>query len=89
MKQEGLDAFSLRKEHRSGIYSHENDTLVLDEAFARQFKKNKVAWTFFTKQPPSYKKVMTHWIMNAKQEKTRISRLEKTITLSAEQKRML
>ncbi|MFZ0595790.1 MAG: YdeI/OmpD-associated family protein, partial [Flavobacterium sp.] len=30
-----------------------------------------------------------HWIMAAKQEKTRISRLEKTINISAEQKRML
>jgi uncharacterized protein YdeI (YjbR/CyaY-like superfamily) len=39
-------------------------------------------------QAPSYKKVMIHWIMSAKQEKTRLSRLEKTIRISGQQKRM-
>ena len=49
---------------------------------------NKVAWNFFNMQPPSYKKIMIHWIMNAKQVKTRISRLEKTIKISEQQKQM-
>lgn len=50
---------------------------------------NPSAWDFFTAQAPSYKKVMTHWIMTAKQEKTRIARLEKTIQISEQQKRIL
>jgi uncharacterized protein YdeI (YjbR/CyaY-like superfamily) len=46
------------------------------------------AWSFFEAQAPSYKKVITHWIMSAKQEKTRLSRLEKTIDTSKQSKRL-
>jgi uncharacterized protein YdeI (YjbR/CyaY-like superfamily) len=89
MKTEGLQAFELRSEEKSRIYSHETEPSVLDPEFEKQFKANKPAWDFFEKQAPSYKKVMIHWIMTAKQEKTRLSRLEKTINISAEHKRML
>ncbi|MES2429819.1 MAG: YdeI/OmpD-associated family protein [Bacteroidota bacterium] len=88
MTPEGLKAFDLRKENKSGIYSHENEPKDLAPVYEKQFKKNKQAWRFFNEQAPSYKKVMIHWIMNAKQEKTRLSRLEKTIQISEEQKRM-
>jgi uncharacterized protein YdeI (YjbR/CyaY-like superfamily) len=89
MKPEGLKAFELRTENKSRIYSHEKEHAVLDPSFESQFKRNKLAWDFFNAQAPSYKKVMLHWIMTAKQEKTRLSRLEKTIAISEKQKRML
>ncbi|MEP6805493.1 MAG: YdeI/OmpD-associated family protein [Flavobacterium sp.] len=89
MTPEGEKAFALRSEEKSGIYSHEKEPSILDPDFEKQFKANKIAWEYFNTQAPSYKKVMIHWIMTAKQEKTRISRLEKTINISAEQKRML
>ncbi|MCP2026251.1 uncharacterized protein YdeI (YjbR/CyaY-like superfamily) [Flavobacterium sp. HSC-32F16] len=89
MKEAGLKAFKLRSEEKSRIYSHEKEPSALDPEFEKQFKANRPAWEFFDKQAPSYKKVMVHWIMTAKQEKTRLSRLEKTISISAEQKRML
>lgn len=89
MKPEGLKAFELRKEEKSRIYSHEKEAVDLDPEFEKQFKANKKAWEFFTNQPPSYKKVMIHLIMSAKQEKTRLSRLEKTIRESEKQKRVL
>lgn len=34
------------------------------------------------------KNTMTHWIMSAKQEATRVSRLGKTISVSEHEKRM-
>ncbi|MBL7891542.1 MAG: YdeI/OmpD-associated family protein, partial [Bacteroidia bacterium] len=77
-----------RKEDRSGIYSHEKVPVDLAPDYERQFKMNKLAWNFFNKQAPSYKKVMIHWIMNAKQETTRLSRLQKAIKISGQQKRM-
>ncbi|MDL2144045.1 YdeI/OmpD-associated family protein [Flavobacterium tructae] len=89
MLPEGLKAFELRSEERSKIYSHEREAYLLDPEFEKQFKANKTAWEYFSDQAPSYKKVMIHWIMSAKQEKTRLSRLEKAIQISAEQKRML
>ncbi|ASK32153.1 bacteriocin-protection protein [Chryseobacterium sp. T16E-39] len=89
MKPAGLKAFELRKQEKSSIYSHENKLAQLDPAYEKQFKANKKAWDFFTNQAPSYKKVMLHWIMSAKQEKTRLSRLEKTIGESELEKRVL
>lgn len=88
MKPEGQKAFELRKEDKSGIYSHEKEAAELSADYKKIFKKNKIAWDFFTAQAPSYKKVMIHWIMSAKQETTRSSRLEKTIKISEQQKRM-
>lgn len=88
MTEAGLKAFALRKEERSAIYSHEKEPAVLDPAFEKQFTANKKAWEFFITQAPSYQKVMLHWIMGAKQEKTRISRLEKTIQESEMGKRV-
>jgi len=89
MTSEGQKAFALRKENKSRVYSHEKELSHLESSYEKQFKKNKIAWQFFNTQAASYKKVMVHWIMSAKQEKTRLSRLEKTIMLSEQQKRML
>ena len=88
MTPDGQKAFALRKENKSRIYSHEKEPIQLHPDFEKDFKRDKLAWKFFNSQAPSYKKVMIHWIMNAKQEKTRLSRLEKTIKISKEQKRM-
>lgn len=89
MTETGLKAFAFRSEERSRIYSHEKEAYILDPEFEKQFKANKPAWDFFEKQAPSYKRVVIHVIMSAKQQKTRLSRLEKAINISAEQKRML
>lgn len=89
MTPEGLKAFELRKEEKSGIYSHEKEAATLDPEFEKQFKTHKKAWEFFNNQAPSYRKVMLHWIMSAKQEKTRLSRLEKTIRESELGKRVI
>ena len=89
MTPEGLKAFELRKPERSAIYSHEKELATLYPDYEKQFKANKKAWEFFNNQAPSYKKVMLHWITSAKQEKTRLSRLEKTIRESEQGKRVL
>jgi uncharacterized protein YdeI (YjbR/CyaY-like superfamily) len=89
MTPQGEKAFALRKDHKSRIYSHEKEASELRADLEKQFKKNKNAWKYFVAQAPSYKKVMIHWIMGAKQEKTRQTRLEKTITASEQQKRVM
>lgn len=88
MKPEGLKAFELRQEHRSRVYAFEKELVELSPEYERQFKNNKTAWEFFNSQAASYKKVMLHWIMGAKQEKTRLTRLEKAIQASEQGKRM-
>ena len=84
----GLNAFGLRKESKSETYSYENGTTLLDSNLEHQFKSNTLAWDFFMKQAPSYRKAVMRWIMSAKQAKTRQSRMEKTIKQSEQQNRV-
>lgn len=83
MKPAGLQAFAARKENRSGIYSYEQRTAELPEPYLRLVKKNKAAWKFFEEQPPSYRKAANWWVLSAKKEETRLSRLDKLIDYSA------
>ncbi len=89
MKPEGLSVFSLRKEENSKIYSHERDIVEFTADQLSKFKQNKIAWDYFKNQAPSYQKVITHWITSAKQEKTKQARLEKAISASENQKRVV
>lgn len=88
MRPQGEKAFSLRTEARSRVYSHEKESVGFDETLAQKFRENKQAWDFFSAQPPSYRKVIAHWIMSAKQQKTQLLRLDKAIAASANATRL-
>ena len=88
MRKPGLDAFNNRKKSKSGIYSFENEPAKLNDNLSILFKADKPAWDFFIKQAPSYQKMIFHWIMSAKQEKTRITRLNKALAESRNKKRI-
>ncbi|MHC1732269.1 MAG: YdeI family protein [Bacteroidales bacterium] len=79
MTETGLRIYDNRKDNKSGIYSFEKEAANLDDASECVFRSNQVAWDFFVKQAPSYRKTRIYWIMSAKQEATRISRLNKLI----------
>ena len=84
MSPAGLKAFEARREDRSAIYSYEQRRpATLDEAYERQFRRNKKAWEFLQSSPPSYQKAAIHWVMTAKQEETRKRRLATLIDDSA------
>ena len=89
MRPTGLKAFAARIENKSGIYSYEQRSTELREPYAKLLKKNKAAWNFFEKQPPSYRKMIGWWIISAKKEETRMARLAKLISESAKGKRLL
>jgi uncharacterized protein YdeI (YjbR/CyaY-like superfamily) len=80
MQPAGLASFKLRKEHKSKIYTYENEAIKLSADFEKKFKANKKAWEFFQSLPPSYHKSALNWVMTAKQEVTSIKRLEELIT---------
>jgi uncharacterized protein YdeI (YjbR/CyaY-like superfamily) len=88
MQSAGITAFEKRQETKSKIYAYENETKELSNQFEEKFKANKTAWNFFKSQAPSYKKTMIYWIMTAKQDATKLARLEKTIAESEQMKRM-
>jgi len=79
----GLKAFEARHENRSAIYSYEQRHSELAEPYASLLRQNKPAWEFFQAQPPSYRQKLGWWIVSAKQEATRLKRLEKLIAESA------
>jgi uncharacterized protein YdeI (YjbR/CyaY-like superfamily) len=83
MQPAGLSSFEKRTESKSKIYSYEKEQVELTPNFKKQFKANKKAWDYFQSLAPSYKKLSTHWVMSAKQESTRIKRLNQLISDSA------
>src|ERR1700757_2938347 len=88
MKAPGMAAFDARKENRSGIYSYEQRSASLDGAYEKMLRQNQAAWVFFYAKPPSYRKAVGWWIVSAKQEPTRLKRLEKLIKESARGERL-
>jgi len=88
MQPAGLKAYEARRENKSGLYSYEQRRVELAEPDNRLLKKNKAAWSFFQAQPASYRKAVSWWIISAKQEETRLKRLEKLKTCSAQGRRL-
>jgi uncharacterized protein YdeI (YjbR/CyaY-like superfamily) len=88
MNSAGIAAFSARKENRSGIYSYEQRSANLDRQYEKRLKQNKTARDFFYSQPLSYRKAIVWWIVSARQEVTRLKRLEKLISESERGKRL-
>ena len=70
-------------------YAYESRPQALSPEFEKRFRANKKAWAFFEKQPPYYRKLMAFWIMSAKREETRETRLAKLVEASAAGKRVL
>lgn len=89
MAPAGLAAFAARSAAKTGLYSFER-TQPAEFPFAllRRFKANRAAWKFFSAQPPGYRRVATHHVVSAKQEATRLRRLEKLIAASAAGQRL-
>ena len=88
MKPTGLAAWEKRSEARSGVYSYENKPEQFSPELEARFRENAVAWEFFSNQSTSYKKTVMFYVMSAKQEATRFSRLERLIQASANGKRI-
>ena len=75
MQDAGRAAFALRREHKSGVYSFEQESVELPDAYATLLKANRMAWAHFEARAPSYRKAVLWWIVSAKQEATRQRRL--------------
>jgi uncharacterized protein YdeI (YjbR/CyaY-like superfamily) len=88
MQPAGLAAFEKRQEVKSKIYAYEQGEISLSTDFEDALKADEKAWAFFQKQAPSYRKLAINWVMSAKQETTKLSRLKKLIANSAEGRRI-
>ena len=83
MRPSGLRAFRERGEQKAPRYSYERDHAKLDPALDATLRANQKASSFFDAQSPGYRKIATFWVMSAKREETRASRLAHLIERSA------
>jgi uncharacterized protein YdeI (YjbR/CyaY-like superfamily) len=88
MQGPGLKAFEGRDLKRAQLYSYERKTSKLDGELEKRLKANKRAWEFFQAQPPGYQRVISWWVISAKQEETRLRRLERLIKDSEQGRRV-
>ena len=84
----GRAAFAARDEARSRVYAYENRSVGLSEELEKTFRKRRAAWTFFESQAPWYRRTASYWVMSAKREATRESRLKTLIEDSAAGRRL-
>jgi uncharacterized protein YdeI (YjbR/CyaY-like superfamily) len=88
MHAAGLRAYEARTAERSGVYSFEREAMAFDAAAKKTFAANVRAKAFFDAQPPGYRRVITFWVMSAKQADTRARRLAHLIDKSARGERI-
>lgn len=89
MHAAGVAAFAKRSEERSRIYTYEQEIAVFPAPLLKKFKANKAAWQFFCAQPPYYRKLVTRMVGSAKQEATRLRRLDKLMAACESGRRLI
>ena len=82
MAQPGLDAFARRTNARTGVYSFERQD-ELAPTYVETIRASPAAWEFYERQAPWYRRTTAYWVMSAKLEGTRTTRLAQLIDCSA------
>jgi uncharacterized protein YdeI (YjbR/CyaY-like superfamily) len=82
MTEAGERAYAARKE-RTDHYSYESAPRELAPEEEKLFRSNEAAWADFGARPPSYRKMVLHWVTSAKKPETRARRLATLIEDSA------
>jgi uncharacterized protein YdeI (YjbR/CyaY-like superfamily) len=89
MTAAGLAVFQARKPEKTNKYSFEQrETAKLPPSLEKQFRANRKAWAFFQAQPPGYRRLMSFYVVSARQDETRQRRLERLIRDSEAGKRV-
>jgi uncharacterized protein YdeI (YjbR/CyaY-like superfamily) len=80
MHPAGRAAFEKRTSERTATYSYEQRKQAKFPAeYEMEFRGNAAAWEFFQAQPPWYRRTSTYWVISAKREPTRATRLHQLI----------
>jgi len=88
MHSSGMKVFAGRDRERANLYSYERQNSKLDPVQERRFKASRNAWDFFRAQAPWYQRTAIFWVVSAKQEATRLRRLDTLIEDSANGRRL-
>ena len=87
MQPAGLKAFNARDRTATKRYSFERANAKLPRVYVARFKAIPEAWAFFRSQAPYYQRVASWWVISAKQEETRLRRLQTLIEHCGEHRR--
>ena len=79
MHEAGLTVFKNRDKAKTNQYSFEQKEIKLTPKMEKIFKANKKAWEFYNKMPPGYRRTSAWLVISAKQEATKMKRLERLI----------
>ena len=89
MTDAGARAYAHRTAKKSVVYAYEQDNeAALSKAEVREFRRVRGAWEFLQDSPPSYRRVVLHWIVHAKKPETRASRLQRLLQACAAGERL-
>jgi uncharacterized protein YdeI (YjbR/CyaY-like superfamily) len=81
MAPAGLAVFDARDRKKAGLYSFEQRrSIKLPPRLAKQLRANPRAWAYYRSQAPWYQRTTAFWVVTAKQDATRLRRLETLIT---------
>ena len=83
----GEAAFAARGETVVAWYPYESELTALDNDTVERFQADQTAWRYFERQPPSYRRAATYWVMSARRPETRARRLDLLMASSAAGKR--
>ena len=78
----GLEAFKKRDTKKSKRAAYEQQDVKIPEEYELKIRANKKAWEHYHSLAPSYKKTTIWWVISAKQEATRLKRLDTLIASS-------
>jgi len=89
MTDAGMKAFARRTAQKSKVYAYEQaSTAELSPEELQEFKRDAGAWHYFESTPPSYRRVILHWIAAAKKTETRASRFSALLLACASRQRL-
>ena len=85
MRPAGLRAYEERREAKTGVYSYEQrEAAELPAEYEERLRADTRAWEDWSARPPSYRKAAVWWVVSAKKEETRRSRLATLVDDSAQ-----
>ena len=83
MAKPGLEMVALAK--KSGTWTALKDVQrsIIPNDLLLALNENKIALSNFTGFPPSSKRIILEWILNAKKPETRLKRIQETVSMAA------
>ncbi len=88
IEEPGRKIYESRDPANSRKYSFEQAEVRLSEEYEERFRQDGPAWEYFSRQPPSYRKAATWWVISAKAEETRLRRLATLMDCSRRSERL-